>query len=371
MLIANLDSKPLIDFVKCVERTIKKPDYVFFWGRGSTLELTCYSHEGHVQLTGIPIEGGEFKAGIGAPEFIATIKKLHEAKMSLTFLRNKVNLEIDNISASYSTIDMTPFAYNSLADSPKDIELNIADIPWLVDSLVKCSDSVDAINKDDLKFRDILLCSNANITYMLRLTEVAACVCATSNIGFTGRWVVPSASAKVAKTFRKQISACFIIRERNLGFRIGNIFVSFPLMDDTYPADGLSLLQLNGALPLIGTDKSGYLFDRDHLTQAIDLVASVLGGQSLIKFEIIGQQGATLPVWRISTIDHKGNSCDEVIANLVSGDLNIEPFWVNGRKIIKALQLYEETVLFYDHASMFVLANNNGNDLTLFSKSSR
>lgn len=370
-MIIKLNSKVLIDFVKCIEKAIKKPRYIFFKRENHILYIVCREYDGEVIKKRLD-EGDDFHCGVEANEFMATIKKLNEDELTLKFLKKKLELTMGNIIASYGTIDLSLVPFKVNYDMHGGVHLIDDKVPWILDALVKCADSVETILKDDLRFRDILLCSD-EFTYMTRFTEAAVCVLASENVGFKGRIVIPVTAAKVAKTFKNQINLCFIDSKYIslvMGSRMDELTVCFPLMQDNYPEDCLSFLHLNNEVNLLDINKLGYWFNRDHLVQAIDLVSSVMKDEGQIKFELVGQQENGFPVWKISSSNFKGSMCEETIENLAPGNLDIEPFWINGKKAIKAIQSYGESVVFYDHSrSVFALANDEGKDLTLLAKS--
>jgi hypothetical protein len=368
----TLDSKDLKDFAGCIAKSIKRPTYIYFTVKDKHLYLCSKAYDASVFFVVESEQSSEVRIGVNASEFISAMSKLNRDELTLNISKKKVEMVIGNVTISYATVAADgvdtelPYVGEGLGSEG---------LSWFMNSLVMCSQSIESIVKDDIRFQDVLL-SSEGFAYMTRFTETAVAVSASAAMNFTGRVVIPSSAAKMVKAFKSSINKCIIgsktvtfILERAEGIHASTIRVDFPFMEDNYPVDCLSFLHLNSSLPLISQD-SGYHFQRDHLLQALDLLSSIVKDESQVKFEIIGDQDNEDLVWRLSAISVKGTYCEELVAS--TKGLKIESFFLHGKKTIKALESYGEEVVFYNHTqSIIALVGDNGNDLILLSKGAR
>lgn len=367
-----VNAKPLVAFVTCIEKSIKKPEYIYLAVDNGLFRLFISQYDAKVSLEIPTNKTSDIIVGVNANEFINTIKRFNDDEITVDISSTKVTIKTGNVIGSYRAVSAcgisseTEFAVGDKVDKE--------DIPWFVDCLVKCLDSVDTIFKDSAKFQDILI-SATTMTYVTRFTEAAVRICFLDHHlcrkTLSNRVVVPLNVAKMVKAFKGGISDCYI-GSKKITFLLSYLIedcasllqVSFPYMDDHYPDDCRSYLKFSNVE--LSVEGEVYCFQRDYLMQALDLVTSTVADESQVKFEVLGDQEESL-VWRISSKNVKGTYCEELV--LSTKGLLSDTFFVHGKKMIKALSTYKETVILHNHSqSTIALIDDTGNDVTLLSK---
>lgn len=369
-----VDFDILSEFAKAVEKATKDTKFIYIAYDGK--ELTLFSEESHVGALVIsktvvaPTEKGQmkpFSAGLDAAPFLALMKKLYKGFITIKLgKKSKIILEEDNIKVSFAIV--SPKSYFKI---PEGVNLPGDAKDWVIQSLIDCLASVEEAAKTASgPFNGILFDTSAGVSRICKFSNVSLYL--ASNQAFFGqdyRVVIPDNIAKLAKAFQKDISD-LILTENSVGLSLKQgtkVYNAQPA--DTYLVSYINGLNLAEGLNMIPQGSEHYLFDTNHLLNAVDLVATTLGDdESWVKMAIVGTANDdSNMVWEVSGKSFKGLEVKEEV--LSSRGIITEPFAVNKKRMLRSLSTFDQEVYAYDlSTSALALASSTGAKVALLIK---
>lgn len=354
------------EFCKAVNRAISDRKFVHLAYDGEYFSLHS---EGAICSVFVKVQvesdAKPFSAGVDATKFLAAFKKLYKGKLTFKFSKSKVELKKDNITIKFPVIST-----RSYIEKDEGISITGESKDWLVSNLIACIQNLEEVSKKAVseKFLGILFETDVKTSRIVKFAQSALYLSSTEAIFQQPyRVLFPDILAGICRIFPKEVKEIIFSKTR-IGLTLEHgvkIMGSMPI--DTYPQEYIKVLGLQDEKGLIPQGSMGYVFARDDLMNAVDIVSTTLGdSESWVSMSTIGKSEGSL-VWEV-----KGKSYDgvEVTENILSTDGEvIQPFAVNKKRMLRCLSSFEDSVIAYDLSnSSLALANDSGDSVVLLIK---
>ncbi len=358
----------LAKFCKTVEFTNKKNDYIYIQSDGAIFTIFAQSSLASVMWRAEAPSGKQFCLGFDSSKFCALVKKLYTG--SPIWFRPKAKsivVEEDNISVKFSVLD-----YVQQYNVPEMIKVPTDAVDWLVRSIWRCDSAIST--KGAFEKAGILVDNTSpGVTRVTKISGGGGVRITNAQKLFKEerRFVVAPGLASALYSFREEIEE-LSLSTNHVGVRVGGgVFAYMPLMVDEYPTNYVQMLGLADQVQQIDPARPRYVFDRDSLVNALDLVSSVSGREETqVLWQLVGAaDGSTRPVWQLSARALDGCTASEVIACEDGASFEERPFKVHRRNMVNILQQYNERVALYNYTDRNIaISDVEGTDVTLMSK---
>ena len=362
--ILHLDFKHVDEFCKVAVRATPESKFVFIHYEKGNVSIFAEDYSGSVNMTQ-PVEGNsvEFSAGFDFNTFISVFKKFYDGEVKFTFQKSRVHVKLDNIKATLPVVSPKRRPNNvkvfaMVSDSRKD---------RLIANLGKCL-AIESPTKVAHKFLGILL-DNTEKDLRICNFDAASVYFSVIDRVFNGayRVVVSNLFAKCAKSLDKMVTEV-LFSDNQIGLKYQHGTVSFAAyMSDSYPQEYVSMWGLpDDYSKFANSEYSKCKFEKESLFNAVELISSILGDDdNWLHFETVGEAEGCL-VWRLSGASYSGKKIEEKI--LSSKGLDVEPFKVHKKSLLKCLGVYEEDLYMVDLSPSVAVFTDEFGRITLISK---
>jgi hypothetical protein len=358
----------LAKFCRVVEFTNKKNDYIYLCSDGELFTIFSQSTLASVMTSASLPTGKKFWLGVNSEKFCSLVRKLYED--SHIWLRPRAKslmVEEDNISVKFSVLD-----YVKQYSVPQFSVLSGAAVDYLVDSIWKCEAAISTKGQFD-KVGVLVDNTSPHVTSVVKFSGASGFRVMNCPKLFEGsrRFVVAPGVAASLHAFCEEIEEV-LLSENHIGMKIsGDVYAYVPLMVDEYPQNYVSMLGLHDEVQQIDLDRPRYIFDRDTLVNALDLVGTVAGREETqVTWQLAGtSEGSDKPVWRLSAKAVDGCEASEVVSCEEAAPVEGKSFKVHRGNLGNVLRNSADRIALYNFTDRNIaVANIGGTDVTLLPK---
>ena len=349
------------EFSKVLEKSDIEENYVYFSYNGNLKDFSMFCGSDNkfvVYSHKINSESSDnLSAGIDRKTFLSVSKLFKKGDVELSIAKDNFIIVNNNSESKFPinarvrrfTIPNAAIVSGGLKD-------------WLAEGFSNVYSSIStAIG--NRSFPGILLDVSSNVCRICKFSETALFI----NSGKVvhpmkgSKIVFPDVFANLCKALQKSLEIIFFGSSwLGLGFKNGVEFYCLA-EDNGYPEEYLNYLGINDSEDLV-EEKDLAEFDKKDLISVVKLISASLGDAEFwIKFNKLENEK-----WEVSGRSYTGFEIKETID--CTGNLNIDSFGVNKKKLLKALSIFDEKVYFKNMRNSIGLFNKERSKAVFLTK---
>lgn len=338
-----LSVKETKKFTNAVERVTVDSNKIHFACYGGYCSLFSTGSEGSVVWY---IENsGEFYGSVELDRFVTFFKKLKVDQVKLQFKKTTLVIKGKGVYVSlpiFNGFETFPkISFEEVINEGSELVLN---------GFKNASKSVG----NSSKFGGVLIDSQRVCNFDFD----------TLSVNYHGndfsRCVLPLGISLLLKTVKSVDN--FFKFSNKFGINLGNnLYVLYPILEDSYPNDYMSALKLEDVEKPLG-DNNYYEFNKSEFSNSVDLVFNTVGPSELI---LRFTQNNT-KTWKISSKSYKNVEAENFIKSEI-GEERETCFGLNAKKLSSAIKSFGgDSIRFYDFCEFYVVLSGEDQKQLVF-----